>query len=132
MIEITHQQLSPESVVNKVKSIGSGCVVTYIGLIRDRSEGKPVLSVEYRDLDGSALAGLQKIAYEIKQRWQVNEVAISHRIGKLNVGDINLVIAVAAAHRDEAFQACQYAVDQFKLRLPTSKKETYLDSSTKS
>ena len=129
MIEITECPLSPERVIAKVRSRDSGCVVTYIGLIRDYSEGKPVLSVEYRDPNEEAKAQLQKIANEAKQRWQINNMAISHRIGKLSVGEINLVIAVASAHRNEGFNACQYAVDQFKQRLPTKKKETYQDGS---
>ncbi|MCX5820982.1 MAG: molybdenum cofactor biosynthesis protein MoaE [Deltaproteobacteria bacterium] len=68
--------------------------------------------------------------YEVvKQQWPINNMAISHRIGKLSVGEINLVIAVASAHRGEGFNACQYAVDQFKQRLPTKKAETYQDGS---
>jgi molybdopterin synthase catalytic subunit len=129
MIEITECALSPEKVVAKVRSNDCGCVVTYIGLIRDYSEGKPVLSVEYRDPNEEAKAQLQNIADEAQQRWQLSNIAISHRIGKLSVGEINLVIAVASAHRHESFNACQYAVDQFKQRLPTRKKETYQDGS---
>jgi molybdopterin synthase catalytic subunit len=129
MIEITECPLSPEKVVAKVHSRNCGCVVTYIGLIRDTSEGKPVLSVEYRDPNEEAKAQLQKIADEAKQQLPIGNMAISHRIGKLNVGEINLVIAVASAHRQEGFNACQYAVDQFKQRLPTRKKETYEDGS---
>lgn len=131
MIEITGCPLSPESVIAKVRSHDCGCVVTYVGLIRDRSEGKPVLSVEYRDPDETAKDQLQRIADEAKQRWPISDVAISHRIGKLSVGDINLVVAVASAHRREGFDACQYAIDQFKQRLPTRKRETYQDGSSK-
>jgi molybdopterin synthase catalytic subunit len=131
MIEITECPLSPESVIAKVRSSDCGCVVTYIGLIRDYSEEKPVLSVEYRDPNEEAIAQLQKIANEAKQRWPISNIAISHRIGKLSVGEINLVIAVASAHRDEGFNACQYAVGQFKQRLPTRKTETYQDGSVK-
>ena len=127
MIEITECPLSPESVIAKVRSSNCGCVVTYIGLIRDYSDRKPVLSVEYKDPDEEAKSQLQKIADEAKQQWPIRNIAISHRIGELSVGEINLVIAVASAHRDEGFNACQYAVDQFKLRLPTKKKETYQD-----
>jgi len=129
MIEITEHPLSPEGVIAKVRSSHCGCVVTYIGLIRDYSEGKPVLSVEYRDPNEEAEAQLQEIADEAKQRWPIGNIAISHRIGKLSVGEINLVIAVASAHRHEGFNACQYAVDQFKQRLPTRKTETYQNGS---
>ncbi|MFC1901499.1 molybdenum cofactor biosynthesis protein MoaE [Chloroflexota bacterium] len=129
MILITDQPLSPELVVNQAKTDGSGCVATYVGLIRDNSRGRPVLSVEYEDATGEAESRLSEIASEIKQKWTVNNVAIYHRIGKLKVGDINLVVAIAAAHRGEGFAACQYAIDRFKQQLPTSKRETYLDGS---
>ena len=129
MIVITEKPISPELVVNEVKTASSGCVVTYVGLIRDRSQGKQVLSVEYEDAEGRAENRLREIASEIKQRWSVNGIAICHRVGKLEVGDINLVVAVAAAHRLEGFAACQYAIDQFKQKLPTHKKETYQDGS---
>jgi len=129
MIEITKETISPELIVNKVKTDGSGCVVTYVGLIREYSRGKPVLSVEYEDTHGTAEERLKEIAADIKQKWQVNKIAMCHRIGKLKVGDINLVFAISAAHRKEGFAACQYAVDQFKEKLPTQKKETYRDGS---
>jgi len=129
MIQITDKPISPELVVNKARTSGSGCVVTYVGLIRDNSRGKPVLSVEYEDADGRAGDRLREIAEEIKQKWPVNNVVIYHRVGKLNVGDINLVVAVAAAHRGEGLAATAYAVDCFKEKLPTSKKETYRDGS---
>jgi len=127
MVIITQQPISPELVINQVKTNGSGCAATYVGLIRDNSRGKPVLSVEYSDNDGTAAATLQQIIDEAREKWQINEMAIYHRIGTLKVGDINLVVAIAAAHRGEGFAACQYAVDKFKEKLPTRKKETYLD-----
>jgi molybdopterin synthase catalytic subunit len=129
MIEITEKPISPELVINKVKTDSSGCVVTYIGLIREYSRGKGVLSVEYEDIEKTAEGKLQQIANETKQKWQLNNLAISHRIGKLKAGDINLVVAVASAHREEGFAACQYVINQFKQKLPTRKEETYEDGS---
>ena len=129
MIEITNKPISPESVIEKVKTAGSGCALAYIGLIRDRSRGKQVISVEYRDEREKAAESLKQIAGEVRQKWQLNGIAITHRVGKLNVGDINLVIAVSSAHRQEAFESCQYIVDRFKECLPTDKTETYTDGS---
>lgn len=129
MIMITDKPISPELVVNAVKTHDSGCVVTYVGLIRNNSRGKPVLSVEYRDTHGTAKEGLRQIVEEIKRRFPVNDVAICHRVGKLNVGDINLVVAIAAGHRGEGFAASQFAIDRFKESLPTAKRETYQDGS---
>ena len=129
MIEIVGKPLSPELIINKVKTDSSGCVVTYIGVIREYSRSKPVLSVEYKDTNGAAESRLQEIASEIRQKWQPNNLAIFHRIGKLKVGDINLVVAIACAHRQEGFAACQYAIDRFKQIMPAQKKETYQDGS---
>ena len=126
MIEITKKRISPEHIVKETKTNNSGCVVTYIGVIRDQSQGKPVLSVTYKDLKGDAESKLHEIADEVKQRWKVNNIAICHRVGKLKVEDINLIVAIASAHRGEGFAACQYIIDQFKQRLPTHKTETYL------
>jgi molybdopterin synthase catalytic subunit len=131
MIRITDKPISPGKVVSQVKTPGSGCVVTYIGLIRDNSHGKKVLSVEYEDADGKAVDRLREIAEEVKQKWPVNRVAIYHRIGKLKVGEINFVVAISAGHRGEGFSASQYAVDSFKQKLPTVKRETYLDGSVR-
>ena len=130
MIEITRQPISPEVVINRAKSDNSGCVVTYVGLIRNESHGKPVLSVEYQDPEGNAQRRLQEIADQVKAKWPVNNIAITHRIGILQVGDMNLVIAIASAHREEGLAACRHTVDLFKERLPTRKVETYQDGST--
>lgn len=130
MIEVTKKPILPEPVISKVKTNSSGCIASYVGLIRDYSQGKPVLSVEYKDTEGTAESKLEQIASEIRQRWPVNNIAICHRIGKLRVGDINFLVAIAAAHRKEGFAACQYAVDRFKELMPTRKIETYTDGST--
>lgn len=130
MIEITREPISPERLVKKVKTDDSGCVVTYVGLIRQNSRGKKVRSVEYQDPAGTAASRLQEIADEARQKWPVENIAITHRIGQLKVGDINLVVAVATAHRQEGFAASQYIIDGFKRLMPTQKTETYQDGST--
>jgi molybdopterin synthase catalytic subunit len=127
MIQITDKPISPEAVINQAKTADSGCVVTYVGLIRDNSRGKAVFSVEYGDADGKAAAKLNTIAAEIQRKYPVKKVVIYHRIGVLKVNDINLVVAIGAAHRAEGIAAVAFAVDLFKEKLPTAKKETYLD-----
>jgi len=130
MIWLTDQPIQPELIVDQVRTVDSGCVLAYVGLIRDNSRGQPVLSVEYQDARGTAEERLREIAGEVKQRWPIAGIALCHRTGQLKVGDINLVIAVASAHRQEAFAACQYAIDRFKEIMPTHKTETYQDGST--
>jgi len=131
MIKITAETLSVEKIVGEIKTSGSGCVATYVGLIRDNYKGKPVAMVEYRDSSGNAEAKLKEIEDEILKKWEVEGVAIYHRTDVLNVGDINLVVAIAAAHRGEGFAACAYAIDRFKEKLPTYKRETYTDGTTR-
>ena len=128
MIQVTEKAISPEEVIDKARNDSSGCVVAYVGLIRNYSQSKAVLSVEYEDSQRNAESTLREIARETKQRWHIEDIAISHRVGKLRVGEINLVVAVASAHRSEGFIACQYVIDQFKERSPTGKTETYQNS----
>ena len=127
MVKITSDVIDIEGVINNTRTKDSGGIIAYMGLIRNTSHGKTVLSVEYSDADGTAGAKLQDIVNTIKDKWPINDMAFVHRIGKLKVGDNNVVVAIAAAHRQEGFAACQYAIDQFKEELPTHKKETYLD-----
>jgi molybdopterin synthase catalytic subunit len=129
MIEITSNPLEPDIIINQVKNDSSGCVVTYVGLIRDNSNNKPVLSVEYQDPTGNAVNTLKDIAKEVNLKWPIENIGIVHRTGILNVGDINLVVAIASGHRSEGFDACQYVINEFKNRLPTLKTETHLDGS---
>jgi molybdopterin synthase catalytic subunit len=130
VIEITSKPISPERLINQVKTDGSGCVVTYVGLIRNYSQDKAVASVEYQDSKGNAADTLKKIAQEIKQKWPIEDIAVCHRVGKLKVSDINFLVAVASAHRKDGLAACSYAVDRFKELLPTKKTETYTDGTT--
>jgi molybdopterin synthase catalytic subunit len=130
LIEITHGPIAPEEVISRAKTSGSGCVATYVGVIRDNSCGKAVATVEYQDPDGKAAENLKALAVEAMKRWPLENVAFTHRVGKLKPGDINLVIAVAAGHRQEGFAACQFLIDRFKESLPTRKTETYTDGTT--
>jgi len=125
--KIVHEPISPDSVINLVRTRTSGCVATYVGLIMDNSHDKAVRSLEYRDPTGKAEEGLRSIIEEAMKRWPLNAMAIYHRVGVLSVNDINLVVAVGAGHRGEGLAATAFAVDQFKAKLPTTKKETYAD-----
>ncbi|MFC1872470.1 molybdenum cofactor biosynthesis protein MoaE [Chloroflexota bacterium] len=131
-IEVTEKPLSPEAVINRVITLGSGCTASYTGLIRDTSEGKKVHSVIYTDRQGKATARLTEIAEELMQKWPLEAVAITHRTGEILVGEMNLIVAVASAHRTEAIDACRHAVDLFKANPPTNKSEKYSDGTDKS
>ncbi len=115
MIEITQDPILPEAAINCVRNNAYGAVIAYVGTVRDMSHGKKVLFLEHQDsLKELARKELERIAGEIQVKWSLDDVVIFHRIGKLRVGEILLVVAIGAPHRQEAFEACQYAVDQFK------------------
>jgi molybdopterin synthase catalytic subunit len=123
MIELTHEPLSPGRCLEAVRAPGSGGIVTFIGTVRDLSEGKQVEYLEYEAYEEMALQTLQQVVDETCARWPVNRIAIQHRLGRLEIGDDAVVVAVACPHRAEAFGACRYAIDRLKEVVPIWKKE---------
>ena len=125
MISITHEVLDPEAVTEQVKGGGSGALVTFLGTTRDTTRHRKVLHLEYEAYVPMAEKKLAEVAEEMRDRWEVDGVAIAHRLGRLEIGDVSLVVAVSAAHRKDAFAACQYSVDRIKQTVPIWKKEYF-------
>ncbi len=129
MIEITHRRLDPEQVTQQVKQDTNGAVVTFLGATRDNFEGKRVLKLEYEAFEEMALKKLEDIRQEAMAEFGIEDIAIAHRIGPVDIGEISLVVAVASPHRKEAFFACHKLVDRLKETVPIWKKEVYEDGS---
>ena len=127
MIEITDKAIDPRPVTASVRRDSNGAVVTFLGTTRRTSMGKTVLHLEYEAYRPMALRKLREIADEIVQKWRIEDVSIVHRIGRLEIEDISLVVAIASPHRREAFQACGYVVDRIKETVPIWKKEFFED-----
>ena len=127
VIELTYQPLSPQALAERVQSGRSGAVVVFIGVVRGENEGRPVLYLEYEAFEPLAREKLQELVAEMKARWGVDAVAIAHRLGRVEVGEVATVIAVASAHRREAFEASQFGIEQLKARVPIWKKEVFQD-----
>ena len=127
MIELTRQPLDPEEVTARVRRDSNGAVVTFLGATRDFAEGKPVAHLEYEAYEPMALKKLEEIRQELRAEFGVADVAIVHRLGPVDIGQISLVVAIAAPHRKEAFLACHAAVDRLKEIVPIWKKETFAD-----
>lgn len=123
MIEILSGPLSLERCVQAVRRPGSGGLVTFVGSVRDFSEGQRVEFLEYEAYEPMALAKMQQVVDEASARWPVQAMAIQHRVGRLEIGEDAVVIAVACPHRAEAFAACRYAIDRLKEIVPIWKKE---------
>jgi molybdopterin synthase catalytic subunit len=115
--------LDEKAVTRLVSGKTSGGIVTFVGRVRDHSRGRPVVALEYEAYPEMAESVFAAIAQEAKTRFSVSEVAIHHRQGRLAVGEPSVVVAVAAAHRGPAFEACRYAIDELKKRAPIWKKE---------
>lgn len=121
---ITFAPLSLEDVYRLADDPANGAVVIMSGTVRDRTEGKPVVSLEYQCYEPMALNVFRSIAAQIRQRWQdTNKVVIHHRVGHLQIGEISVLVAVGCPHRAEAFEACRYAIDTLKHNAPIWKKE---------
>ena len=127
MIHITHEPLDPESITAKVSGDSNGAVLTFLGTTRNVTRDRKVLYLEYEAYRPMADKMLAEIAAEMKRKWPVEDVAIAHRLGRLEIGETSLVVAVAAGHRKEAFAACQYSVDRIKQIVPIWKKEFFED-----
>ena len=124
MIQITHSPLDPDALTAAVRRDGNGAVVTFLGTTRISSGDRKVLRLEYEAYRPMADEKLAEIADEMRRRWPV-AVAIAHRLGRLEIGETSLVVAVASPHRREAFEASQYCVDRIKQIVPIWKKEYF-------
>jgi len=128
---ITIAPLLPEEIYTAAQDLANGAVVLMSGVVRNQTDGKTVLALEYQAYEPMALQVFYQIATHIRNQWtNVNRVVIHHRIGKLRVGEISVLVAVGSPHRGEAFAACQYAIDTLKHQAPIWKKEYWQDGSS--
>jgi molybdopterin synthase catalytic subunit len=108
----------------------NGAIVVMSGMVRNQTDGRAVVALEYQAYEPMALRVFQQIAAEIRQQWPVTHIVIHHRTGRLAIGDISVLVAVGCPHRSEAFAACQYAIDTLKHNAPIWKKEHWADGSS--
>ena len=127
MIEIFSKEIDIQSVLQSVQDPTAGGIDIFIGTTRNHSEGKQVLSLEYETYQPMALKLMHRIAEEATARWGLCKISIVHRVGRLEIGEASVVIAVSSAHRKEAFEACRYAIDTLKKDVPIWKKEYFAD-----
>ena len=128
-ILITPKALDPEAVTTQVKGSANGGVVTFLGTTRDETEGRQVFHLEYEAYEAMAEKTIRQILNEVRERWGVTDAAVAHRVGRVDIGQVSMVVAVAAPHRKESFAACWYTVDRIKEIAPIWKKEFFKDGS---
>ena len=127
MFRVTTEPLDVQQVHNLVKSPADGAVVTFDGIVRNNFDGREVRYLEYEAYTAMAEKKMADIAAEAQNKFAVDDIAMVHRIGRLEIGESSILIAVAAPHRQPAFEACAYAMDRVKEEVPVWKKEFFAD-----
>ncbi|HLT32054.1 MAG TPA: molybdenum cofactor biosynthesis protein MoaE [Myxococcaceae bacterium] len=127
---VQEQPLSLDAVVAAVQHAGAGAVVTFTGAVRNATSGRRVVRLEYEAYAAMADAVLLRIGHEVENGWPGARLAIHHRIGVLEPGELAVVIAASAPHRAAAFESCRHAIERLKQEVPIWKKECFEDGST--
>ena len=127
-LRLTHEVLDVSEVYTIADNARNGAVVLMSGMVRDQTGGRAVDYLDYQAYESMALQVFQEISDRCHQKFpDVTEVVIHHRLGKLKIGEISVLVAVGSPHRAEAFEACRYAIDTLKIDAPIWKKEFWLD-----
>ncbi len=130
MFKITRDVLDPSALVSEMTKDTDGAVITFLGVVRKYSRDKEVLYLEYEAYEEMAEKVLVEIGEEVRAKWPIGQIAIHHRVGRLEIGEASLLVVVTSPHRKEAFEACQHAVERIKEILPIWKKEVWEDGSS--
>jgi molybdopterin synthase catalytic subunit len=126
-INLSVSTLNAQECIDWVMSPESGGIDVFIGTVRNATKGKPVVRLEFEAYEKMAVSEMEKITQQAFTKWPVQRVLIHHRTGVLQIGEMPVIIAVAAAHRDAAFDACRYIIDTLKQTVPIWKKEIFED-----
>lgn len=123
MYKITTDPIKPDALYEWVRKPHHGAVLTFAGTVRDNTDGQRTLRLEYEAYAEMAEKKMREVGAEIREKWGIEDVAMLHRVGVLEIGEISILIAVATPHRKAAFEACSYAIDRVKQVVPVWKKE---------
>jgi molybdopterin synthase catalytic subunit len=129
-ILLTDSPLSAQVCESFVNAPEAGGTVVFIGTVRNKTGGKPVVRLEFEAYAPMAVSEMEKIAVQAIRQFSACKIAIHHRTGSLDIGDIPVIIAVSSAHRAAAFEACRFCIDSLKQTVPIWKKEIYEDGAT--
>ncbi len=125
MVRVTEKALNLQELIAFVGDPEAGAIVTFIGTARNNNEGRKVISLEYEAYPEMAEKELAQLGQEAQEQWKLCRLAIVHRIGPVQIGEPSVMIAVSAAHRQDAFAACRFAIEEIKKRVPIWKKEVF-------
>jgi molybdopterin synthase catalytic subunit len=123
LVRVTAEPISGDDAIAFVGDPGAGGTCVFVGTVRDHSDNGAVTGLLYEAWEELAVRRLEELGQELFERWSLRRVALLHRFGELAVGDESVAIAVSAAHRAEAFEACRHAIERLKRDVPIWKKE---------
>ncbi len=123
----TRETIDTQALVGELQQPGDGAVVIFEGIVRNNSGGRAACFLEYEAYEPMALAKMREIATEVTGKFSVDRIGMTHRLGRLEIGEASIVIVVTSAHRKPAFEACHYAIDRLKKVVPIWKKEFFED-----
>ena len=126
-ILLTPEPLSLEAVLRQVSTPGAGGICFFVGTVRNETQGKEVIRLEFEAYAPMAVSEMQKIAVQALEQWPLLYIGMHHRTGLLSIGELPVIIGVSAAHREAAFAACQFCIDTLKKTVPIWKKEIFRD-----
>jgi molybdopterin synthase catalytic subunit len=124
-VRIVRNRVDVAALEAAVADPAAGAICTFVGATRANNAGRKVLRLEYEAYEAMALSEIRKLADEAGRRWEITRIAITHRIGVVEIGETSVAIAVSAPHRAEAFEACRFAIDRLKEIVPIWKKEHF-------
>jgi len=127
LILLVHESIDANALIEHIRTAEDGAIVTFDGCVRNQSHGRRTLYLDYEAYESMALAKMGEIAAEVHTKFQIDRVAIAHRLGRLEIGETSVFIAVSAPHRAAAFEACRFAIDTLKRSVPIWKKEYFED-----
>jgi molybdopterin synthase catalytic subunit len=127
MFKITSDEIELGNVIRAVEAGDAGAIVHFLGVVRNNTEGREVSYLEYEAYPPMAEKKMVEIAEEIHEKWGLDRIAMIHRVGRLEIGEVSVAVAVASPHRKEAFEACHYAMNRLKQIVPIWKREVWAD-----
>jgi molybdopterin synthase catalytic subunit len=130
MIQLTTEPIDYYALTERVRRADCGAVVTFLGTVRDLTDGRVTVALDYEAYPSMAEKKMAEIEQETRARWPVGDILMVHRLGHLDVSEVSVAVALSCPHRGEAFEACRFAIDRLKELVPIWKKENWSDGSS--
>ena len=130
MIQLTTEPIDHAALTEQVRRTDCGAVVTFLGTVRDLTDGRVTVALDYEAYPTMAEKKMAEIEVETRERWPVGEMVMVHRLGHLGQGEVSVAVAVSCPHRAQAFEACRFAIDRLKEIVPIWKKENWANGCT--